>query len=169
MKRSTLILIASGIALCSQAPASYAHDPAAAAPQPVLANPPTNVVKLTVMDTTRMPFDFVERPQISGKIPVKRLHSDKDTGMQIMQIRYQAGFMNPWHTHPHGHGMYVLDGILKTHQGEYGPGNFVWFPEGGWMEHGATAKNDVNILFITNKPFGIIYASDPDHPYPMFK
>jgi hypothetical protein len=40
---------------------------------------------------------------------------------------------------------------------------------GGWMEHGATAKNDVNILFITNKPFGIKYPSESDHPYPMYK
>jgi quercetin dioxygenase-like cupin family protein len=169
MKRSTLILIASTIAFCSQVQTGFAHDPAAPAPQPPLAKPPTNVVKLTVTDTTRVPFDLFEVPQINAKIPVKSLYADKDSGMMILQLRYEAGFMNTWHTHPTGHGMYVLDGILKTHQGEYGPGSFVWFPEGGWMEHGATAKNDVNILFITNKAFGIKYPSEPDHPYPMFK
>ena len=49
--------------------------------------------------------------------------------------------------------MYVLDGILKTNAGSFGPGSFVWFPEGMEMEHGATQDNDVTFLFITNKPF----------------
>ena len=54
--------------------------------------------------------------------------------------------------------MYVLDEILKTHAGSFGPGSFVWFPEGMEMEHGATQDNDVTFLFITNKPFDIIYT-----------
>jgi hypothetical protein len=29
-------------------------------------------------------------------------------------------------------------GTLKTHAGNFGPGSFVWFPEGMLMEHGAT-------------------------------
>lgn len=58
-------------------------------------------------------------------------------------------------------------GVLVTHEGEYGPGSFVWFPEGGWMEHGATDENECTFLFITNKPFGICYESDEEHPYPM--
>jgi quercetin dioxygenase-like cupin family protein len=33
--------------------------------------------------------------------------------------------MNTWHTHPCTHGIYVLEGTLVTHDGEYGPGNFV--------------------------------------------
>jgi hypothetical protein len=58
---------------------------------------------------------------------------------------------------------------FNTHKGEFGPGSFVWFPEGGWMEHGATAVNDVTLLFITNKPFAICYEQDENHPYPMEK
>ncbi|MBL8219091.1 MAG: hypothetical protein JNL62_07670, partial [Bryobacterales bacterium] len=42
--------------------------------------------------------------------------------------------------------------------GSYGPGHFVWFPEGETMEHGATAEQDVVVLFITNKPFEIHYV-----------
>ena len=53
--------------------------------------------------------------------------------------------------------MYVLEGTLVTHDGQYGPGHFVWFPEGSVMEHGATAEQDVTVLFITNKPFEIHY------------
>jgi len=84
-------------------------------------------------------------------------------------VRYPAGFTNVWHSHPAAHGMFVLDGILKTHQGEFGPGSYVQFPEGGWMQHGATAKNDVTFLFITNKKFGISYEGDAHLDYPMFK
>jgi hypothetical protein len=53
--------------------------------------------------------------------------------------------------------MYVLEGTLVTHEGRYGPGHFVWFPEGNVMEHGATAEQDVTVLFVTNKPFDIHY------------
>lgn len=103
---------------------------------------PSNQIELTVADSSRMPWEILEVPQIDAKIPVKVLFSDPDTGMEVFLIRYAAGFTNTWHTHPHAHGMYILDGILNTHKGEFGPGSFVWFPEGGWMEHGATAVND---------------------------
>jgi quercetin dioxygenase-like cupin family protein len=63
------------------------------------------------------------------------------------------------HHHPCGHGIYVLDGTLNTHMGTYGPGNFVWFPEGGIMEHGATADADCTFLFITNKTFDIHHVT----------
>jgi quercetin dioxygenase-like cupin family protein len=83
------------------------------------------------------------------------LVDDPDTGVQVMKVIYRAGFTNIWHTHPCAHGIYVLEGTLKTHRGTFGPGNFVWFPEGGIMEHSATADGDCTFLFITNKPFGI--------------
>jgi quercetin dioxygenase-like cupin family protein len=60
--------------------------------------------------------------------------------------------------HPCAHGMYVLEGTLVTHEGQFSPGSFVWFPEGETMEHGATAQQDVVVLFITNKPFEIHYV-----------
>jgi hypothetical protein len=56
----------------------------------------------------------------------------------------------------------VLDGVLRTHAGDFGPGSFIWFPEGMLMEHGATPDNDVNVLFITNKPFDIRYAFEDE-------
>jgi hypothetical protein len=33
----------------------------------------------------------------------------------------------------------------------------VWFPEGTVMEHGASARGDTTVLFITNKRFEIHY------------
>ncbi len=62
-------------------------------------------------------------------------------------VRYPAGFVNPSHTHPCGHGLYVLEGTLVTHKGMFPPGTFVWFPEGEVMEHGATEEGDVTALF----------------------
>jgi len=87
----------------------------------------------------------------------KDLFTEPETGMEVRLVRYPAGFTNPLHTHHCGHGIYVLEGTLQTHEGSYGPGSFVWFPEGESMEHGATADGDVTVLFITNKPFDIHY------------
>lgn len=94
---------------------------------------------------------------IGAAIFRKELFSDPETGMLVRLVRYPAGVINPRHTHPCGHGMYVLAGTLVTHQGTFGPGSFVWFPEGQAMEHGASADGDVTVLFITNKPFRIDY------------
>ena len=53
--------------------------------------------------------------------------------------------------------MFVLEGTLVTHDGSFGAGMFIWFPEGMKMEHGATQQEDVTVLFITNKKFEIHY------------
>jgi quercetin dioxygenase-like cupin family protein len=92
------------------------------------------------------------------------LIADPDTGMQVMKMIYRAGFTNPWHTHDCAHGIYVLDGTLTTHRGDYGPGSFVWFPEGGSMHHGAGTEQDCTFLFITNKPFDIHFVGDENDP-----
>jgi quercetin dioxygenase-like cupin family protein len=88
----------------------------------------------------------------------KELYEDPDNGMLIRLVRYPAGVINPGHTHPCGHGMFVLEGTLVTHRGSYGPGSFVWFPEGEVMEHGASAEGDVTVVFITNKAFRLDYV-----------
>jgi quercetin dioxygenase-like cupin family protein len=157
-------LFAASIALLLQSQVPSRGESAPPGP-----NPPSNQVTLESKDTNSMPWAILEVPQINAKIPFKDLQADKDTGMQVFMVKYPAGFINTWHTHPNAHGMYVLEGTLLTHQGEFGPGSWVWFPEGGWMQHGATAKSDVVILFITNKKFGIKYPVDKDLPYPMNK
>jgi quercetin dioxygenase-like cupin family protein len=45
-----------------------------------------------------------------------------------------------------------------THKGRFGPGAFVWFPEGEVMWHGATADGDVTVLLVSNRPFSIHYT-----------
>jgi quercetin dioxygenase-like cupin family protein len=98
-----------------------------------------------------------ERPKPAGTTFRKDLFGDPDTGMEIRLVRYPAGYMGPAHAHHCGHGLYVLEGTPRTHEGTYGPGSFVWFAEGEWMEHGATAAGDVTVVFITNKAFDIYY------------
>jgi quercetin dioxygenase-like cupin family protein len=100
--------------------------------------------------------------QLKLGVPLKAFISDPDTGTSVQMIKYEAGFTNPWHRHNCPHGIYVLEGTLKTHAGTFGPGNFIWFPEGMLMEHGATEDGDVTTLFITNKPFDIRYAFEDE-------
>jgi len=114
--------------------------------------------EMIVFDTNAMPWEERFKEEIGLSLYRKLLMVDTDTGMEIRMVRYPAGFVNTWHTHPCAHAMFVLEGTLVTHAGRFGPGSFVWFPEGMLMEHGATAERDVIVLFITNKPFEIHYV-----------
>jgi quercetin dioxygenase-like cupin family protein len=117
--------------------------------------------KLQVWDANAMPWTERVVPELGKALFAKFFLEDPDTGVTIRMVKYPAGFMNTWHDHPHAHGMYVLDGTLVTHQGSFGPGHFIWFPEGMLMQHGATAQTDVTVLFITNKKFEIRYKPAP--------
>ena len=88
------------------------------------------------------------------------LATDPDTGMYVQRSVYEAGVCPPKHRHTCGHGMYVMKGKLKTDSGLFGPGSFVWWPAGMWMVHGATDEEDVEVLFITNRPFDLEFE-DP--------
>ncbi|MES2148976.1 MAG: cupin domain-containing protein [Pseudomonadota bacterium] len=112
------------------------------------------------IDTNTMPWQEMRLEAIDASILIKGLMADPDTGMSVAKIRYRAGFTNDWHRHNCAHGIYVLDGVLQTHAGAFGPGSFAWFPEGIEMQHGATQDNDVTMLFITNKPFDVHYRSE---------
>ena len=116
--------------------------------------------RLTAVDANALPWEERFNERIGRSLFRKNLFTDPDTGMEIRLVRYPAGIINPLHTHPCAHGMYVLEGTLVTHAGSYGPGSFVWFPEGEAMEHGASAAADVVVVFITNKPFRIDYVDE---------
>jgi quercetin dioxygenase-like cupin family protein len=112
---------------------------------------------LIAIDTATLPWEERFNEKLGRALYRKNLITDPDTGMEVRLVRYPAGVINVSHTHPCAHGMYVLEGTLVTHAGKFGPGCFVWFPEGMVMEHGASAEGDVIVLFITNKPFAIHY------------
>ena len=113
--------------------------------------------KLIAVDSTAKPWEERFNEPTGKTMYRKELYIDPETGMEVRMVKYPAGFVNPLHIHHCAHGMYVLEGTLVTNDGQYGPGSFVWFPEGNVMEHGATAEKDVVVLFITNKPFDIHY------------
>jgi len=113
------------------------------------------VVNPSDIEWSEMLLERIGRP-----FHVKSVFDEPETGMSVLLLRYPAGLTNPHHTHHCGHGMYVLEGKLVTHRGEFGPGTFVWFPEGEPMEHGASPDGDMTALFITNKPFDIEYVID---------
>lgn len=110
------------------------------------------------VDTAKMPWEPRFNEKLGRDLFRKMLYTDPATGAEIRLVKYPAGVINPQHTHPCGHGMFVLEGTLVTHKGSYGPGCFVWFPEGDVMEHGASAAGDVVVMFITNKSFRIDYV-----------
>lgn len=124
-----------------------------------------NQSKLIAIDTHTMPWEERFHEKIGRPLLRKELHTDPETGALIRLVRYPAGVINPRHTHPCGHGMYVLEGTLVTHAGTFGPGTFVWFPEGEVMEHGASSEGDVTVVFVTNKAFRIDYVAK-DVPSP---
>jgi quercetin dioxygenase-like cupin family protein len=112
----------------------------------------------TVIDSNLLPWEERFNEKIGRALYRKNLITDPATGMEIRLVRYPAGIINPRHTHPCAHGMYVLEGTLVTGDGQFEAGTFVWFPEGEPMEHGAAPGQDVVVLFITNKPFEIHYS-----------
>ena len=110
------------------------------------------------IDTKQLPWEERFNEKLGRALFRKNLYTDPASGAEIRLVRYPAGVINPRHTHPCGHGMYVLEGTLVTHKGSFGPGHFVWFPEGETMEHGAGPMGDCTVLFITNKSFRIDYV-----------
>jgi quercetin dioxygenase-like cupin family protein len=84
-----------------------------------------------------------------------RLIKDADTGVEAILVRYPAGRVTADHTHPCAHGLVVIEGRLFTQDGEFGPGDVVWYPEGVVGCHGATEAGPVTVLLFTNKAFAI--------------
>ena len=119
-----------------------------------------------IIDTNRAPWEYfkVSDSPSAVVVPSKTLINDPDTGLIVAKVRYSAGYTTISHWHNCAHGIYVLDGILCTHAGDFGPGTFVWFPEGLVMEHGATQENDCIYLFITNKAFDVHFTHEAGGP-----
>ena len=110
------------------------------------------------IDANAMAWEKRMNPHLPAPIFRKVLHTDPETGVFFQIVKYPKGVINPNHTHPCAHGMYVLEGTLVTHKGRFGAGSFVWFPEADVMSHGATAEADVTVLLVSNKSFSINYV-----------
>ena len=110
------------------------------------------------LDANALPWEQRINPHLPAPIYRKVLHTDPETGVFFQIVRYPRGVINPSHTHPCAHAMYVLEGTLVTHKGRFGPGSFVWFPEGEVMTHGGAAEGDATVLLVSNKSFSIQYV-----------
>ncbi|MCB2292702.1 cupin domain-containing protein [Clostridium algoriphilum] len=84
--------------------------------------------KAILFNTNMMPWEKRFNAESQFFMYRKMLMVDPDTNIMIRINRYPAGYVTPWHTHHCAHGMYVMEGTLKTEDGCYGPGNFIWWP-----------------------------------------
>ena len=115
------------------------------------------MAEILKIDVNAMEWEEEYNQPAGRSLYKKELVKDPENGTSITITKYPAGFINPNHTHHCSHGMYVLKGVLHTSEGDFGPCSFLWFPEGTAMWHGATANEDVEIVFVTNKKFDINY------------
>lgn len=116
--------------------------------------------KVEVLDTNRMPWQVCPTSTDKKVFGQKQLIQDPDIGMESALYEYPAGFTTYMHTHPCGHGHFILEGQMKVNQSYYGPGTFIWYPEGCVAEHGATAFEHAKVLMFSNKPFKVNYCKD---------
>ena len=77
--------------------------------------------QFVAVDANAKPWEEFTTKRVKQTLYRKFLFSDPETGALFAIMRYPAGVMNPSHTHPCGHGMYILEGRLVTHRGEFGP------------------------------------------------
>ena len=98
----------------------------------------------------------------------KYLLDREDAPIYIKEVFYPRGFMTHWHKHSCSHGMYILNGTLKTNIGSFTAGQFVWWPAGTVAEHGAADDEDVTVLFITNGKFDLTYTEQPQESGDVF-
>ena len=110
------------------------------------------VFKLKEMEWTKM-FDSYT----PGEFFDKQIKVDEPVGLCV--TRYPKGYYKTWHRHTHGHGIFVLEGKLRTEEGIYEPGTFVWFPEGMVTRHGETDDEDCVFLFVSGKSGKIIFEN----------
>ncbi len=104
---------------------------------------------------TTGPEGWVQAEEPKGCFFMDKTMIADETGMIVNMSRYPKGFWKPKHRHTCSHGIFVIEGKLKTDDGVYGPGSFVWHPAGYECGHGATEDEDCLFLFVANKPFDI--------------
>jgi quercetin dioxygenase-like cupin family protein len=103
------------------------------------------------------------QPQDRVTYFMKFLSRDTYTHEIAMLVRYPAGQMNPAHTHPVGHSIYVLQGKLVTNRGAFGPGTYLWFPPDEVVSHGAGPDEDAVVIFTTHDGMTIDYVQPAGH------
>lgn len=119
--------------------------------------------KLREFSAEREGITWIATPTVHGNSDYgKYFYVDPETGILLKENLYPRGMKTPWHRHTHAHGMYVLEGQIKTNKGLYGPGTFIWWPAGSVAEHGATMTEDARMFFMTTGLFDLHFLEGPD-------
>lgn len=113
------------------------------------------MTRMIAVKPATMEFQRITYAEPDHSVALMPLLNDPETGMEAFMVRYEAGEVTPTHTHGCGHAMYIVSGRIRANDGEFGPGELLWFPEGSVAEHGATEDGPADVLFFTNKPFTI--------------
>ena len=62
------------------------------------------------LDAAALPWEQRMNPHLPAPIFRKVLHTDPETGVFFQIVKYPKGVINPSHTHPCAHAIYVLEG-----------------------------------------------------------
>jgi len=84
-------------------------------------------LKQTVFELSKMQWTPMHDDATPGDFYDKPMRVDEPLGLCV--TRYPKGYYKTWHRHTMGHGIFVLEGKLRTEDGIYGPGSFVWYPD----------------------------------------
>ena len=76
--------------------------------------PSTFEFMLTVIDAPSLAWEERFNEKVGRALFRKNLIKDPDAGVEIRLVRYPAGVVNPLHTLPCTHRMFVLEGTLVT-------------------------------------------------------
>lgn len=72
--------------------------------------------------------------------------TDEKTGMIVNMSKYSKGYTMPVHTHTCTHGIYVIEGKMSTDIGIVNAREFIWWPAGEVMQHGALPAKITNYV-----------------------
>lgn len=108
-------------------------------------------------DQDSLPWEIITDEHQGKQFKDMKLILNEDTGMIVNLSVYPKGYYKTKHVHDCSHGILVLKGTLKTDEGEFGPGTFVWYPEGTVMSHGATDREECLFLYIQDKKGDLTY------------
>jgi len=93
------------------------------------------VIDTNAMDWQESPSAGVHRKRLDHTGPAER-------GRVTSIVRFAAGSLFPEHGHPAGEEVLVLDGVFSDEAGNWGPGAYLFNPEGfrhsPWSDEGCT-------------------------------
>ncbi len=110
----------------------------------MIENPPelaSKYIDPDAMDWSPSDFDGIE---------TKVLWSEPETGRSTILFKLAPGAIVPAHTHTDVEQTWVLSGTFADHEGEAGPGHYIWRPAGN--RHEAYSPTGAVILSMFGKP-----------------